>query len=100
MLEEISHLISHFNDIFNTLSTKDLAFLEFQEANQQNTFFKEEVRNTQLAPFNTKCLFLKLKFLAELHQQPPNQTVYRHYCYNVCFPCNFKLLVTTFNEEI
>ena len=55
MLEEISHLISHFNEIFNTLSTKDLVFLEFQEANQQNNFFQEEVRNTLLAPFNTKC---------------------------------------------
>ena len=69
MLEEISHLISHFNEIFNTLSPKDLIFLEFQDANQQNTFFKEEVRNTVLAPFNTKCLFRKLKF-----QQPPATT--------------------------
>ena len=66
MIEEISHLIFHFHEIFNTLSTKDVVFLEFQEANQQNTFFKEEVRNTLLAPFNTKCLFLKLKLLTEL----------------------------------
>ena len=48
MLEEISHLISHFHEIFNTRSTKDLIFLEFQETNQQSTFFKEEVRNTLL----------------------------------------------------
>ena len=82
------------------LVLKDLIFLEFQEANQQNTFFKEEVRNTLLAPFNTKCLFLKLKFLNELQQQSPNQTVYPHYCYNVCFPCSLKLLVTTFKEGI
>ena len=54
MLEEISHLISHFNEIFNALSTKDLIFIEVQETNQQNTFFKEEVTNALLAPFNTK----------------------------------------------
>ena len=48
MLQEISHLISHFNDIFNALSTKDLIFPEFQEANQQSTAFKEDVRNTRL----------------------------------------------------
>ena len=91
MLGEISHLISHIIEIFNTLSTKDLIFLEFQEANQQNAFFKEAVRNTLLAPFNTKCLFLKLKFLTELQQQPLNQTVYPHYCYNVCFPCSHNI---------
>ena len=72
MLGEISHLISHIIEIFNTLSTKDLIFLEYQEANQQNAFFKEAVRNTLLAPSNTKYLFLKLKFLTELQQQPPN----------------------------
>ena len=42
MPEEISHLISHFNEIFNALSTKDLIFLEFQEANQENTFLKSK----------------------------------------------------------
>ena len=95
MLEDISHLISHLHEIFNALSSTDLIFLEFQEANQQKIFFKEEVRNTPLAPFNTKCLFLKLKFVTELQQEPPNQTVYSH-----CIPCSLKLLVTTFKEGI
>ena len=35
MPEKISHLISHFNEIFNAISSTDLIFLEFQEANQQ-----------------------------------------------------------------
>ena len=100
MLGEISHLISHYNEIFNALSTTDLIFLEFQEANQQNTFFKEELRNTPFAPSNAKYLFLKLKFLTELQQEPSNQTAYPHYCYNVCVPCSSKLLVTTFKEGI
>ena len=66
IVEEISHLISYFNKTFNVLSTTDLIFFAFQVANRQNTFFKEEVRNILLARFNTKCLFLKLKFLTEL----------------------------------
>ena len=87
------------NDI-NALSTTDLIFVKLQEANQQNTFFEGKVKNTPLARLNAKCLFLKLKFLTELQQEPPNQTIYPHYYYNACFPCSLKFLVTTFKEGV
>ena len=82
------------------LMVLDFIFVKLQEANQQNTFFEGEVRNILLAPFNAKCLFLKLKFLTEVQQEPPNQTIYPHYYYNYCFPCSLKFLVTTFKEGV
>ena len=80
------------NQIFYTLNSTDLIFVEFQQASQQDTFFKTEERNNLLAPVNTKWLLLKFKFLTELQQEPPKKTA--HLYYNVSFCSSLK--ITTF----